>query len=66
MAHNPFLNENIRDCLFDYEQALLLRFWLSITATIRSTAIQQAKLGFVLEEKMTAPSLSKFGNRVEF
>ena len=26
MAYNPFINEDIRDCFFDYEQAVLLRF----------------------------------------
>ena len=26
MAYNPVINENIRDCFFDYEQAVLLRF----------------------------------------
>ena len=36
MAYNPFLNEDIRDCFFDYEQAVLLRFWTSRIATIRS------------------------------
>ena len=35
-------------------------------ATIRSAATQQAKLGLVLEEKMTAPSVPKSDNRVEF
>ena len=44
MAYNPFLNEDIRDCFFDYEQAVLLRFWTSRIATIRSAANQQAKL----------------------
>ena len=24
MAYNPFKNEDIRDCFFDYEQAVLL------------------------------------------
>ena len=66
MAYNPFLNEDIRDCFFDYEQAVLLRFWTSRTATIRSAANQQAKLGLVLEEKVTAPSVPKLDNRVEF
>ena len=36
MAYNPFINEDIRDCFFDYEQAVLLRFWTSRIATIRS------------------------------
>ena len=28
-GYNPFLNEDIRDCFFDNEQAVLLRFWTS-------------------------------------
>ena len=35
-------------------------------ATIRSAANQQTKLGIVLEEKLTAPSVPKSDNRVEF
>ena len=38
IAYNSFLNEDIRDCFFDYEQAVLLRFWMSRIATIRSAA----------------------------
>ena len=45
---------------------MLLRFWTSRTATIRSAAYQQNKLGLVLEEKVTAPSVPKSDNRVEF
>ena len=66
MAYNPFLDEDIRDCFFDYEQAALLRFWTSRTATIRSAANQQNRLGLVLEEKVTALSAPKSDNRVEF
>ena len=66
MADNPFIKEDIRDCFFDYEQAVLLRFWMSRIVTIRSAANQQAKLRLVLEEKMTATSVPKSDNRVEF
>ena len=66
MAYNPFMNEDMLDCFFDYEQAMLLRFWTSRIATIRSAANQQIKLGLVLEEKVTAPSVPKSDNRVEF
>ena len=45
---------------------MLLRFWTSRIATIRSAANQQMKLGLVLEEKVTAPSVPKSDNRVEF
>ena len=66
MAYNPFINEDIRDCYFDYEQAVLLRFWTSRVAPIRSAANQQTKLGLLLEEKVIAPSVPKSDNRVEF
>ena len=38
MAYNPFIKKDIRDCFFDYEQAVLLRFWRSRIATIRNAA----------------------------
>ena len=66
MAYNPFINEDIHDCFFDYEQAVLLKFWMSRIATIRSATNQQTKLGLVLEEKVTAHSVPKSENRVEF
>ena len=66
IAYNPFLNEDIRDCFFDYEQAVLLRFWTSRIATIRSAANRQTRLGLVLEEKVAAPSVLKPDKRVEF
>ena len=59
MAYNPFINEDIRNCYFDYAQTVLLRFSLSRTSTIRSIVSQQVKLGLVLEEKVNAPSIPK-------
>ena len=38
IAYNPFLSEDIRNYFFDYDQAVLLRFWTSRVATIRSAA----------------------------
>ena len=66
MAYNFFINEDICDGFFDYEQAVLLIFWTSRIATVRSAANQQTKLRLVLEEKVTAPSMPKSDNRVEF
>ena len=45
---------------------MLLRFWTSRIATIRSAANQQTRRGLVLEEKVTATSKPKSDNRVEF
>ena len=66
IAYNPFLNEDIRDSFFDYEQAVLLRFWTPRIATIRGAANQQNRLGLVLEEEVTEPSSPKSDIRVEF
>ena len=44
IAYNPFLSEDIRDYFFDYEQAVLLRFWTSRIATIKSATIPQTSL----------------------
>ena len=66
IAYNPFLSKDIRDCFFDYEQAVLLRFWTSKIATTKSATNPQTKLGLVLEEKVTAPSVPRSDKRVEF
>ena len=60
------MDEDIREIFFDYEQAVLLRFWTSRIARIRSAANQQTKLGVILEEKVTSPLMPKSDNRVEF
>ena len=64
MAFNTFINDDIRDCYFDYEQAVLLRFWSSRISAIRSIACQQFKLVLLLEENVTAPSKPKSDRRV--
>ena len=66
IAYNPSLSEDIRDCFFDYEQAVLLRFWTSRIATIQGATNPQTKLRLILEEKVTAPSVPKSDKRVEF
>ena len=62
IAYNPFLSEDIRNCFFDYEQAV----WTSRIVTIKSATKPQMKLGLVLEEEVTAPSVPKSNKRVEF
>ena len=62
IAYNLFLSEDIRDCFFDYEQAV----WTSRIVTIRSATNPQMKLGLVLEEEVTAPSVPKSNKRAEF
>ena len=64
IAYNPFLSDDIRDCFFDYEQAVLLRFWTSRIVMSKSAKNPQTKLGLVLEEEVTAPSVPKSDKRV--
>ena len=66
MACNPLINKDIRDCYFDYEQPVLLRFWSSRTPTIQSIARQHVELGLVLEKNVTVPSIPKSVSRVKF
>ena len=66
MTYNPFINEDIRDCYFDYDQAELLISWLPKISTKRSIASQKVNLGLVLKERVTASSMPKTDNRVEF
>ena len=66
IAYNHFRSEDIRDCFFDYEQAVLLRFWTSRIVTIKSANNPQTKLRLVLQEEVTAPSVPKSDKRVEF
>ena len=66
MAYNPFISKDIPECYFDYERALLLRYWKSGISTIRSIASQQVNLGPVREERVTSPFIGKSDIRVEF
>ena len=45
---------------------MLLRFWTSRIITIKNATNPQTKLGLVLEEEVTAPSVPKSDKRVEF
>ena len=69
MAYNPFINKDMRDCYFDYEQAVYtkkLGLRLLRKSVIRSSASQQVKLGLVMEDNVTAPSIPKSDNSVGF
>ena len=51
MSRDPLFNEDICDCYFDGEQAVLLRFKFSRISTIKTIISQQVKLGLVLGKK---------------
>ena len=50
MAYNPFVNEEAREAFFDYEQVVVLDFWVERVKEIGMLMMEQPRLGIVLEE----------------
>ena len=50
MAYNPFVNEEAREAYFDYEQVIVLNFWVERIKEIGMLMVEQPKLGIILEE----------------
>ena len=52
MAYNPFVNEEAREAYFDYEQVVVLDFWVERIKETGMLMVEQPKLGIVLEERV--------------
>ena len=50
MAYNPFVNEEAREAYFDYEQVIVLNFWVERIKETGMLMVEQPKLGIVLVE----------------
>ena len=57
--YNPFINEDILDCYFDYKQAVLLRICGPSKSEMITITSQKNELLLVSEEKVVAPSIPK-------
>ena len=66
MAYNPFVNEEAREAYFDYEQVMVLDFWVERVKEIGMLMMEQPKLGIVLEERVVEPSFSELKGQVSF
>ena len=62
MAYNPFVNEEAREAYFDYEQVIVLDFWVERVKETGMLMVEQPKLGIVLEE----PSVPELKGQVSF
>ena len=49
MAYNPFVYEEARDAYFDYEQAVILNFWVERVREMGAVTSEQLQLGVILE-----------------
>ena len=66
MAYNPFRNEEAREAYFDYEQVVVLDFWVERVKEIGMLMMEKPKLGIVLEERVVEPSVPELKGQVSF
>ena len=66
MAYNPFVNEEAREAYFDYEQVIVLNFWVERIKETGMLMVEQPKLGIILEERVLEPSVPELEGQVSF
>ena len=66
MANNPFVNEEAREAYFDYEQVIVLNFWVERIEETGMLLVEQPKLGVILEERVVEPSVPELKGQVSF
>ena len=66
MAYNPFVNEEAREAYFDYEQVIVLDFWVERVKETGMLMMKQPRLGIVLEERVVEPSVPELNGQVSF
>ena len=66
MAYNPFVNEEAREAYFDYEQVIVLDFWVERVKETGMLMVKQPKLGIILEERVVEPSIPELKGPVSF
>ena len=66
MAYNPFMNEEAREAYFDYEQVIVLNFWVERIKETGMLMMEQPKLGIILEERVVEPSVPELKGASEF
>ena len=66
MAYNPFVNEETTEAYFDYEQVIVLNFWVERIKETGMLMVEQPKLGIILEERVVEPSVHELKGQVSF
>ena len=66
MAYNPFVNEEAREAYFDYEQVIVLDFWVERVKETGMLMVEQPKLGIVLEERVVELLVPELKGQVSF
>ena len=66
MAYYPFVIEEAREAYFDYEQFIVLNFWVERIKETGMLMVEQPKLGIILEERVVEPSTPDLKGQVTF
>ena len=66
MAYNPFVDEEAREAYFDYEQVVVLDFWVERVKKTGILMVEQPKLGIILEERLVEPCVPELKGQVSF
>ena len=66
VAYNPFVIEEAREAYLDYEQVIVLDFWVERVKETGMLMVEQPKLGIVLEERVVEPSVPELKGQVSF
>ena len=66
MAYNPFVNEEASETYFDFEQVIVLDFWVERVKKTGMLMVEQPKLGIVLYERVVEPSVPELKGQASF
>ena len=66
MAYNPFLDEEAREADFDYEQVMVVDFWVERVRETGMLMVEQPKLGIILGERVVEPPVLELRGQVSF
>ena len=66
MAYNPIVNEEAREAYFDYEQVVVLDFWVERIKETGMLIVEQPKLRIVWQERVVEPSVPELKGQVSF
>ena len=66
MTYNRFVDEEARNAHFDFEQVIVLDFWVERVKEIGILMVEQSRLGIILEERVAEPSVPELKGLVSF
>ena len=66
MFYDPFGKEEARDSYFDYEQAVILIFWVERVREMWNITSDYLQLGVMPEERVIEPSVPLLEGQVSF